>query len=143
MKKYESIHLIKGEDLNHHGTLFAARAASWFVEAGFSAAACEHGNTSEIVCRNLHSMSFCKPIEKGAVVRFCSRIVQAGRTSMLVYVWVEDAMSGELAVEGCITFVTVEEESRRKLAHNITLDEPEDEQEAAQRRRAEQLRRGE
>ena len=25
---------VKGEDLNHHGTLFAGRAAEWFVESG-------------------------------------------------------------------------------------------------------------
>lgn len=33
MKKYYTTHLVKSEDLNHHGTLFAARTASWFVEA--------------------------------------------------------------------------------------------------------------
>ena len=44
MKIYETLHLVKGEDLNHHGTLFAARAAAWLVEAGFAAAACcPHG----------------------------------------------------------------------------------------------------
>jgi len=31
--------LVKSEDLNHHGTLFAGRSAEWFVEAGFIAAA--------------------------------------------------------------------------------------------------------
>ena len=51
MKKYYATHLVKSEDLNHHGTLFAARTASWFVESAFIAAACEHGDPSEIVCR--------------------------------------------------------------------------------------------
>ena len=32
-------HLVKGEDLNHHRTLFAGRGAEWLVEAGFIAAA--------------------------------------------------------------------------------------------------------
>jgi hypothetical protein len=27
--------LVKSEDLNHHGTLFAGRTAEWFVESGF------------------------------------------------------------------------------------------------------------
>ena len=31
--------LVKSEDLNHHGTLFAGRTAEWFVEAGFVSAA--------------------------------------------------------------------------------------------------------
>ena len=48
MKKYYATHLVKSEDLNHHGTLFAARTASWFVESAFIAAACEHGDPSEI-----------------------------------------------------------------------------------------------
>ena len=42
MKQYETSHLVKQEDLNHHGTLFAARAAAWFVEAAFVAAGCEY-----------------------------------------------------------------------------------------------------
>lgn len=33
MRKYYTTHLVKSEDLNHHGTLFAARMASRFVEA--------------------------------------------------------------------------------------------------------------
>ena len=70
MKVYETLHLVKGEDLNHHGTLFAARAAAWLVEAGFAAAACEHGDTDEIVLRNLQNMSFSKPVDKGTVVKF-------------------------------------------------------------------------
>lgn len=39
MKKYYTTHLVKSEDLNHHGTLFAARMASWFVDAAFARAA--------------------------------------------------------------------------------------------------------
>ncbi len=32
-------HLVKSEDLNHHGTLYAGRTAEWFVETGFVSAA--------------------------------------------------------------------------------------------------------
>lgn len=142
MKKYETIHLVKSEDLNHHGTLFAARAAAWFVEAGFAVAACEYGSTSGIVCRNLHSMSFSRPIQQGSVVKFCGRVVQAGNTSLLVYVWAEDAMSGVKAVEGCITFVTLNEETRQKAPHGIILDEPQDEEEVQQREIAQKLLQG-
>ena len=35
---YHYDRLVKSEDLNHHGTLFAGRSAEWFVEAGFIAA---------------------------------------------------------------------------------------------------------
>lgn len=32
MKEFKISHLIKSEDLNHHGTLFAGRTAEWLVE---------------------------------------------------------------------------------------------------------------
>lgn len=140
MKVYESNHLIKSEDLNHHGTLFAARAASWLIEAGFVAAACEHGNTDEVVLRNLHNMSFSKPIQKGRIVNFYSRVVYAGQTSLMVAVCAEDSVSGEKAVEGYITFVTVNKENGGKLVHNVILDETTDENELRQRKQAEAIR---
>lgn len=123
MKVYETLHLVKGEDLNHHGTLFAARAAAWLVEAGFAAAACEYGDTGEIVLRNLQNMSFSKPVKKGTVVRFESRVVYAGSTSLTVAVQAKDAMTGEQAIEGFITFVTIDKETGKKKKHNVMLDE--------------------
>lgn len=136
MKEYETLRLVKGEDLNHHGTLFAARAAAWFVEAGFAAAACEHGNTNELVLRNLHNMSFSKPVQKGAVVKLVSRVVYAGNTSLMVSVQVKDALTGELAVEGYITFVSIDGDTGKKRAHGIVLDEAADEEELRQRQQA-------
>ena len=35
IKSFSTYHLVKSEDLNHHGTLYAGRSAEWFVEAGF------------------------------------------------------------------------------------------------------------
>ena len=140
MKEYETLHLVKGEDLNHHGTLFAARAAAWLIEAGFTTVACEHGNTNEIVLRNLHNMSFSKPVQKGTVVKFVSRVVYAGSTSLMVSVLAKDAMSGEVAVEAYVTFVTIEDGSGRKLVHKIVLDETEDAEELRQRQEALRLR---
>lgn len=142
MKVYETLHLVKGEDLNHHGTLFAARAAAWLVEAAFAAAACTCQDASEIVCRNLHHMSFSRPVRKGSVVRIVSRIVYTGKSSLMAAVEFEDAMSGEKAVEGFVTFVTVEEETGQKKEHGIVLDEAQDEREKALRERAQMIRKG-
>lgn len=140
MKVYETHHLVKGEDLNHHGTLYAARAAAWFVEAAFAAVACTQGSAEGIVCRNLHNMSFSKPVSKGSVVDISSRVVYVGETSLMVAVEVVDAMSGEKAVDGFVTFVTIEQGSGRKKAHGIVLDEPQDEAESKLRRRALEIR---
>lgn len=137
MRTYETMHLVKNEDLNHHGTLFAARAAAWVVEAGFAAAACEHGSTDEVVMRNLQNMSFQKPVQKGTALRFISRVVYTGTTSLMVAVAAKDAMSGEQFIEGYITFVTIEAVTGRKMAHSLVLDDTKEEEELQLRKRAE------
>lgn len=141
MREYETLHLVKGEDLNHHGTLFAARAAAWLIEAGFTTVACEHGNTNEIVLRNLHNMSFSKPVQKGTVVKFVSRVVYTGSSSLMVSVIAKDAMTGEVAVEAYITFVTIEENTGKKLVHKVVLYETQDAEELRQREEALKQRR--
>ena len=80
MRQYETSHLIKAEDLNHHGTLFAARAAAWFVEAAFVAAGCACNTSAGIVCRNLHNLSFQKPVQKGAILRLQARVAAVGQS---------------------------------------------------------------
>jgi len=140
MKEYYTTHLVKGEDLNHHGTLFAARTAAWFVESAFIAAACEHGNSEEILCRNLHGMSFSMPVKNGDVVQFVSRVVYAGATSMMVHVSVRSSFNGDTAVEGFLTFVTVSRQTGKKVRHSVVLDETEDPVELKEREEAVKLR---
>ena len=139
MKIYETLHLVKGEDLNHHGTLFAARAAAWLVEAGFATVACEHGNPDEIVMRNLQNMSFSKPVKKGSVVKFAGRVVYAGNTSLIVAVTAQDAISGEAAIEGYITFVTIDSDTGKAKPHQVVLDSTTEEEEKKKREKAQQL----
>ncbi len=140
MKEYETSHLVKQEDLNHHGTLFAARAAGWLVEAAFVAAGCACGTSEGIVCRNLHEMSFSRPVPKGRIVRFCSRVVYAGRSSFMVAVTAADALTGDIYIEGMITFVTIDGQTGGKKAHSICLDAPKDDRERRQRKQAEKIR---
>lgn len=139
MKQYGTSHLVTGEDLNHHGTLFAARAAAWFVEAAFVAASCTYGK-NEIVCLNLQNMSFQRPVKKGSILNFTARVVWTGKTSFLVAVSATDALTGEKAIEGMITFVTVNEQTGEKVEHQLVLDEPEDEEEIRQREAAVKLK---
>ena len=78
-RKVTTQHLVKGEDLNHHGTLFAGRAAEWFVEAGFLAAAA-FVPAENIVLVKINSMTFSRPVKRGAILRLDSEVVRAGRT---------------------------------------------------------------
>lgn len=132
MKQYETSRLVKQEDLNHHGTLFAARAAAWFVEAAFVAAGCACGTSEGIVCRSMHEMSFRKPVQKGTILKFLARVVYAGKSSFRVMVTAVDALNAQLYIEGSLTFVTVDENGCKR-EHHIVLDEPEDEAERRQR----------
>ena len=128
MKQYETSHLVKQEDLNHHGTLFAARAAAWFVEAAFVAAGCACGTTEGIVCRNINDMSFRRPVQKGTILKFLAKVVYAGKSSFQVAVTAVDALEEKTYIEGKITFVTIDEDGNKR-EHHMVLDEPESEQE--------------
>lgn len=139
MKNYSTVHLVKSEDLNHHGTLFAARAAAWFVEAGLTPAVVEHGNMDEVVMRNIQNMSFVKPVLKGTMLTLESKIVAAGTTSLTTVVVGKNALSGEQYFEGYITYVTVNSGLGGKKPHGIVLDETEDEEELRQRETAAKL----
>lgn len=140
MKKYGTSHLVAGADLNHHGTLFAARAAAWFVEAAFVAASCTYGK-NEIVCLNIQNMSFKRPVKPGTILNFEARVVLTGKTSFIVAVSASDAFSEEKVIEGMLTFVTVDEQTGKKVEHHIVLDEPEDEEETQQRLAAEAIKK--
>ncbi|HPT22976.1 MAG TPA: hotdog domain-containing protein [Anaerolineaceae bacterium] len=98
-------HLVKGEDLNHHRTLYAGRGAEWLVEAGFIAAS-NLLPPEEVLCLKIHGMQFRRPVRPGEVVRFDSKIVFTGKTRLVAYIRAET--KGELTVEGFITFVHVD-----------------------------------
>lgn len=139
MKTYNSIHLVKGEDLNHHGTLFAAKTAYWFVESAFVAAAATHKNSGEVLCRNIHGMAFGIPVELGDLICFSSRVVRAGKTSLTVNVRVFSELSGTQQVNGYITFVIVDKKTGKTKQHGIVLDETSDEIELKAREEADRL----
>jgi acyl-CoA hydrolase len=116
-KKFISYHLVKSEDLNHHGTLFAGRTAEWFVEAGFiSAAAITH--PENIVCLQIHGMKFTKPIKKGELACIESKVVHAGKTRLVSFIRI--TTSDIAVVEGFITFVHVDLEGK-SLPHGLEI----------------------
>ena len=99
---YTTHHLVKGEDLNHHGTLYAGRGAEWFVEAGFIAAA-SLTRPENIVCLKIHGMEFSRPVHLGEIICYESKIVHTGKSRIVAYI----VMKGkdQIIVKGFITFV--------------------------------------
>jgi acyl-CoA hydrolase len=106
-----TMRLVKSEDLNHHGTLFAGRTAEWFVESGFIAAA-SLLNPQNVVCLKIHGMFFTKPARSGDVLKFSSKVIYTGKTSLTAYVHVEKNGGEKPLVDGFVTFIHVDEETR-------------------------------
>ncbi|MFN8259156.1 MAG: hotdog domain-containing protein [Bacteroidales bacterium] len=102
--------LVKSEDLNHHGTLFAGRTAEWFVESGFIAAA-SLLNPQNIVCLKIHGLYFSKPVRPGQILKFVSKVVYAGKSSLVSYIHVTNDGNTEPYVSGFITFIHVNEKT--------------------------------
>lgn len=122
-------HLVKSEDLNHHGTLYAGRTAEWFVEAGFVAAA-SLTNPKNILCLKIHGLTFTSPVKPGEIVRFDSQIILAGRTSLVAFVRVQTA-AGVGVVRGFITFIHVNEDGKPE-PHGIEINPESDDEKALQ-----------
>lgn len=101
--------LVKSEDLNHHGTLFAGRTAEWFVESGFIAAALLVDPKS-VVCLKIHGMYFTKPVKPGEIIKFNSKIVYSGNSSLVAHIAVSKK-GGDPFVSGFITFIHVDEQT--------------------------------
>lgn len=111
--------LVKSEDLNHHGTLFAGRGAEWFVEAGFIAAT-KYIAPHEMICLKIHGMKFSRPVKAGEIIVYQSKIVHVGKSSLTAYVKVTYSHQSFLIVDGFITFVHVDENTRPK-PHGINI----------------------
>lgn len=129
-------HLVKGQDLNHHGTLFAGRGAEWLVESGFVAAS-NMTNPENTVCLNIHGMVFTRPVAKGSIIRYESKVVHAGRTSMVVYIKVMMAKNEDFVLDGFMTFIHVNTEGH-STPHGLVV-EPVSAEEIALNERARSL----
>lgn len=114
---FSSHRLVKNEDLNHHGTLYAGRSAEWFVEAGFIAAA-SCTRPENIVCLKIHGMTFIRPVRPGELIVFESKIILAGRTTLHIHVRM--LTKGDFVLDGFITFVHVDSDGKSK-PHGITV----------------------
>ena len=127
---YITHHLVKSEDLNHHGTLFAGRSAEWFVESGFIAAAALTRPES-IVCLKIHGMTYSRPVRRGEVVRFDSRIVLTGKSRIVAQIQMRGREPDDLIVDGFITFVNVDEHGKA-LPHGVVVAADTAEEQAVQ-----------
>lgn len=123
---FTTYHLVKGEDLNHHGTLFAGRTAEWFVESGFIAAA-TMTKPENIVCLKIHGMTFTAPVQPGSLAKFESKVVYTGKSRIVVNIKLSVKDVG--VVNGFITFINVDKDTV-PFPHGMTIEPVTDEDKA-------------
>jgi len=120
IKEIITTRLVKGEDLNHHKTLFAGRTAEWFVESGFLAAA-SLVQPDNIVCLKIHGMYFTRPVHPGEIIKFTSKIAYTGKSSLIAFIKMTKGNDDEFVVSGFITFIHVDEDTK-PAPHFIVVD---------------------
>lgn len=114
--------LVKSQDLNHHQTLFAGRAAEWFTETCFIAAARFTGDPAALVCVRIHGLTFTQPAHTGDCVEIVARIAHTGRTSVTVCGEIFVNETSVPTVKGFATFVRVDPEGKA-VPHGLALPE--------------------
>ena len=124
IKQYTTHRLVRSEHLNHHGTLYAGRGAEWFVESGFVAAS-DILPAHNLICVQIDSLHFKRPVKAGEVICCNSRIIHAGRTSIIAYIRIKGKTDGkscsDTIVDGYATFVHVDENTR-PIPHELELE---------------------
>jgi acyl-CoA hydrolase len=120
LKETSISHLIKPEDLQHHGTLFAGQMAKWLVETLFIAACRFLGKPEDIVCVQIHGLNFTKPIGNGDIIEIRARVALAGAKSVTCYGSVFCEGDAAPRVTGMATFVTVDKNGKT-YAHGLSL----------------------
>lgn len=119
-EKHYTNHLVKSEDLNHHGTLYAGRSSEWFVETGFITAA-YNLTPDSIVCLRVHGIEFLHPVHAGHVVTYSGQIVRTGRSTLTLYVEARDYRNTDILISrGFITFCHVDE-ATKPTAHGLVF----------------------
>jgi acyl-CoA hydrolase len=116
------LRLVKPEDLNHHGTLFAGQMAKWLVEAGLITASRLGGKPEDVVCVRLNGMTFKKPVNNGDLIEIKSKIAYLGSTSITVSSQVFRKQDIAPLVSSMATFVTVDK-GNRPYQHGFKLSE--------------------
>ena len=139
MESIKVSRLVKSKELKHHGTLFAGRMAEWFVEACFICGAKATKMPENIVCVNVHGLTFTEPGNRGDIINLETRIAKTGRTSFTVYGKITKNDSNKILSDGFVTFVFVDENGKA-IPHNIVLEESVNEVDREIRERAKNLK---
>ncbi len=117
-----TVHMVRSEDTNPHGTLFAGQTAKWLVEAGQITAARLVGKPQDIVCICINTIVFKKPINNGDIIEIRSRVAYLGKTSITVSSKVFRKNDEAHLISFMATFVTIDK-ANKPYVHGLQLPE--------------------
>lgn len=113
----ETYKLVMPEHLNHFGFLFGGNLLKWTDEIAYIAVTLDYPGCN-FVTVGMNRIEFRKSIRQGTILCFDTKRNNVGKTSIeyAVNVTREDITTGEkeLVFSTMITFVSVDEEGRKK-----------------------------
>jgi len=110
-----TMHLVKGEDLNHHQTLYAGRCVEWCVQMAYITAENCFDDHQPLVFMSIRSLSMRAPARLGDIIQFTGRVDYVGESTIGVRVdgrKVQPRRDQKPVVTGTFLFCTVDEQGR-------------------------------
>ena len=86
VREVRTAHLVKGEDLNHHHTLYAGRCIEWSTHSAYITAQSCFPIGQPLVFMSIRSLSMRTPTRLGEIVEFIGRVDYVGESTIGVRV---------------------------------------------------------
>jgi len=125
-KGVQSLHLVKGEDLNHHQTLYAGRCVEWCVQAAYIAAESCFSEARPLVFMSIRGLSMRSPARVGEIIRFSGRVDYVGESTIGIRVDVKTTQPVDrprAIATGRFLFCTVDAHGKA-VAHGLSTSTP-------------------
>lgn len=110
-----NLHLVKGEDLNHHQTLYAGRCVEWCVQMAYLTAESCFEDARPLVFMSIRSLSMREPARVGEIIQFSGRVDYVGESTIGIRVdarKLQPKSNQKLVATGTFLFCTVDEKGK-------------------------------
>ncbi len=110
-----TVHLVKGEDLNHHQTLYGGRCVEWCVHLAYLTAENCFDMPTPVVFMSIRSLSMRAPARLGEMIELTGRVDYVGESTIGIRVdgqKLQPRDDQKPVVTGTFLFCTVDEEGR-------------------------------
>ena len=122
-----SVHFVKGEDLNHHKTLYGARCVDWCVHLAYVAAQNCFDAYQPLVFMSIRSLLMRGPARLGEIVQLSGHVDYVGESVIGVRVdgrTLQPKDDPKLVVTGTFLFCAVDA-SAKAVPHGLPMLVPE------------------